>query len=214
MDFRDLVPTDLNLRKESEKCKEMADKIQKFYFGDQKPSKENKNKYLEVIFFSLNQKPKLTISKQLFSDKYWWHPIHRTIMSRLTYGKAPTFVYRFDFDSKTFNIFRRLTCGRKARGVCHADDIAYLFYNAIAKKLKETKREYKTIENMVTIWTNFANHGDPNSTEAQFNWSPSTIANQTENKCLNINDELNFIEIPELERIKLWDSFYDREQLW
>lgn len=135
-------------------------------------------------------------------------------MSRLTYGSAPTYVYRFDFDSKKFNIFRRLTCGKKVRGVCHADDIAYLFYNAIAKKLKENKREYKTIENMVTMWTNFANNGNPSSAEAQFNWSPSTKADKTENKCFNINDDLDFIEIPELERINLWNSFYDRDQLW
>lgn len=156
----------------------------------------------------------LVYHSQLFSDKYWWHPIHRTIMSRLTYGSAPTYVYRFDFDSKKFNLFRRLTCGKKVRGVCHADDIAYLFYNAIAKKLKENKREYKTIENMVAMWTNFANNGDPNSAEAQFNWSPSTKADKTENKCFNINDDLDFIEIPELERINLWNSFYERDQLW
>lgn len=57
---------------------------------------------------------------------------------------------------------RIITCGRKVRGTCHADDLSYLFYNAGAKKLKHRTAEYTTIRRMVTILVKFAECGDPN----------------------------------------------------
>lgn len=99
---------------------------------------------------------------QLVSYKYFWHGIHRTVLARRKYATAPTYLYRFDFDSKHFNLMRIITCGRKVRGTCHADDLSYLFYNAGAKKLKYRSAEYTTIRRMVAILVKFAECGDPN----------------------------------------------------
>lgn len=57
---------------------------------------------------------------------------------------------------------RIITCGRKQRGTCHADDLSYLFYNAGAKKLKYRTAEYTTIRRMVAILVKFSECGDPN----------------------------------------------------
>lgn len=86
------------------------------------------------------------------TDKLFWHGIHRTILSRLSLPESgPTFYYRFNFDSPTFNHYRVLMCGKTVRGVCHADDLSYIFKNAISKEVPEaTSAEFKTIQRMVS----------------------------------------------------------------
>lgn len=238
---------------------------------------------------------------QLFSYKYFWHGIHRTLLARRQYATAPTYLYRFDFDSKHFNIMRIITCGRKVRGTCHADDLSYLFYNAAAKKLKYRTAEYTTIRRMVAILAKFAECGDPNipltdavnwltplndssgvsstannsncnkdeentalpsvdnvldagtdcvnnegNTNVQMilqqqkqqpfhhhnlehthptHWPPIETQRTVEDaedgnrdnsitfKCLNISDELEVIDLPESEKLKLWDTMYEDKSL-
>jgi len=59
---------------------------------------------------------------QYASYKVFWHPILKTVKSRLSSSRAPTYLYRFDFDSPTFNHQRLKYCGDKLRGVAHVDD--------------------------------------------------------------------------------------------
>lgn len=172
-------------------------KIKEAYFGDGEPSIKNLMPYCEI-----------------FSYMHFWHGIHRTILSRLKYATAPTYLYRFDFDSKKFNHVRIFMCGPKQRGTCHGDDLSYLFYNAIAKKLSHQSREYKTIRSMVSLWTKFAATGDPNfSDKAEVKWTPVCKA-ENGFQCLNISDQMEMIDLPENEKIKLWDSMYPEELLY
>ena len=184
------------------------------------------------------------------------------MLSRQHYAAAPTYVYRFDFDSKHFNFMRILTCGRKVRGTCHGDDLCYLFYNAGAKKLKYRTAEYRTIRRFVSILVKFAECGDPNiplSDDTTLSVAIEQTANSFVNaddddnndagsnnckqheleqekqtviepeakpvetfstrwlpvgpkdvvyKCLNISDELEVIDLPEADKLKLWDAMY------
>lgn len=193
---------------------------------------------------------------------------------------------------------RIITCGRKVRGTCHADDLSYLFYNAGAKKLKHRTAEYKTIRRMISILVQFAECGNPNipnaTTATNISVTPTTVkaivtetqtvavavkastngdvtTTTTENgsdsnsncssdsgsgsgsdgtittesdgvanvadaadvtdttfrvdpwlplskddkvfKCLNISDELEVIDLPETDKLKLWDSMYEQTEL-
>ncbi|XP_073820608.1 alpha-Esterase-8 [Musca autumnalis] len=283
-----LPPLDAQLG--PEKRMEYGRMLKQLYFGDKQPSWDTILQYSD-----------------LFSYKYFWHGIHRTLLARRQYATAPTYLYRFDFDSKHFNFMRIITCGRKVRGTCHADDLSYLFYNAGAKKLKCRTAEYTTIRRMVAILAKFAECGDPNIplTETAINWttlnddvtsdsgssgngSPTngvssesdssqrhephasdvvhtkaidendgtrcvnngdtanvleiqqqlqpqhpdlahthlthwpTITESCNNsdgdnsvtfKCLNISDELEVIDLPEGEKLKIWDSMYEDRSL-
>lgn len=73
----------------------------------------------------------------------------------------PTYLYRFDFDSERFNLMRRLSCGTKVRGACHADDLMYVFYNAGVEKPRKDTMEYLTIRRCIYILTQFARIGNP-----------------------------------------------------
>ncbi|XP_064550488.1 esterase B1-like [Drosophila montana] len=150
----------------------------------------------------------------LLSCKHFWHAIHRTVLARLAYASsAPTYLYRFDFDSHSFNYARIMVCGRNERGVCHADDFLYLFYCIPSYKLEKTSFEYRTIERMIGMWTAFAAHDDPNCEILK----PATweaLKSHGTPMCLNIGTNLQFIELPESKELHLWDSFYKKLKLY
>ncbi|XP_073820351.1 esterase B1-like [Musca autumnalis] len=174
----------------------------------------------ECVINGANPHAKNTISEflHLMTERTFWHGIHRAIKARTAYaGETPTYYYRFDFDSKFFNHFRNLKCGRSVKGVCHADEISYLFYNINAEKLSPTTREYKCIQRMVGMWYNFALSSNPNCKEvAPTKWEPVNVGSDLRKplKLLNINDEIPFMYVPINDKLSVWDSLYTKEYLY
>ncbi|XP_067638363.1 esterase B1-like isoform X2 [Eurosta solidaginis] len=274
-----LVPDDANVSED--KRKEYGEKLLRLHFGDNETSWKNILHYADV-----------------FSYKYFWHGIQRTLYSRQQHANAPTYLYRFDFDSKHFNLMRIITCGRKIRGTCHADDLSYLFYNGGAKKLKKRSAEFRTIRRLTTMVVRFAECGNPNIpmneehdhsykqqqqrlTQQPLQQQTLTVNSQNGNnkdalllveqkecgvereelsseksqkldatdvnsgcddsvevdtilkehemlpqqqwlpisrntdvfKCLNISDELVVMELPEAEKLRVWDEMYEDKKL-
>lgn len=154
------------------------------------------------------------------SDKLFWHGVHRAILSRInSLEKGPTWVYRFNFDSAFFNHYRVIMCGKGVRGVCHADDLSYIFANSFdGNKVPEDHTpEFRMIQTMVGLWTNFATSGNPNNPDSVhtkgLKWEP--IPDKTfPYKVLNINKRLEVIELPEAQRMEFWDSMYENDQLY
>lgn len=176
------------------------------------------------------------ITLQLLSDKMFWHGITRTMLSRLKYASGPTYLYRFNFDSSTFNHIKLFAAGKNVPGMscylkskyllkiltinfaislilgaCHGDDCSYLFKNAFSGNLSKNSKEFLTVQRMVAMWTSFAANGDPNNELMDCKWEP--IQHPEPFKCLNIADDLKLIDLPETERIKHWNSMYDADQL-
>ncbi|GAB0093837.1 Carboxylic ester hydrolase [Sergentomyia squamirostris] len=194
-----LVPLELELEQKGPKCLALGEKIRQFYFGDQQPSIEVINNYI-----------------QLMTDKLFWHGIHRGILSRLNAPDAgDTYLYRFNFDSPTFNHYRILMCGKTVRGVCHADDLSYIFKNIVSTEVpEENSAEFKTIQRMVNMWVNFATTGDPNCEQIKPTiWKP--LSRKTPPfECLNISNNVEVIELPETERMAFWDTMYPKDLLY
>ncbi|XP_037916880.1 esterase B1-like isoform X1 [Hermetia illucens] len=188
-----LVPNDLNLDRNSEQCKEFGLRLKKEYFGDKEPT----------LFPYLN----------LLSYKVFWHGIHRTVLSRLKYASAPTYLYRFDFDSENFNHFRNLVCGKGVRGVCHADELTYMFNSMFGHHKDPGTKEYSTIQRMIGMWTQFAYNSDPNFAGIEPTMWRAVKKDNMPMKCMNISDEVTFIDLPEHESLKVWDSMYSEDKL-
>ncbi|ETN61217.1 esterase B1 [Anopheles darlingi] len=197
-DFEFLVPLELELVRTSQACKEYGLKLKRFYYGDTEPSFENRNGYLTLM-----------------TDKLFWHGLHRTICGRIASGKpAKTYVYRFAVDSDTYNHYRIYFCDRNVRGTAHADDLSYIFKNAFSPVPANDTFEYRTMMTMVELFSNFATSGNPNGGVAGDVWVPVDSSIGTY-KCLNItNDGLSYVELPERQRMELWDSIYRKEQLY
>ncbi|XP_061395054.1 esterase B1-like [Musca vetustissima] len=193
-DLVNLLPNDVQQSQDPEKLKAMGQQLQKLYFNGKQPNfNDNFSQYLE-----------------LKGHVAFWHPILRTIQARQHYApNSPVFCYYFDFDSIFFNHFRRLSCGNSVRGVCHADDVLYLFYTVLSDGLNRNSEEYKCIQRLIGMWYNFALTSDPNCNEIEpVIWKPVTADNSAPIKSLIINKKLDYDTLPAHEKIRKWNDFY------
>lgn len=144
-------------------------------------------------------------------------PALRVVRSRLANGaSAPIYFYRYDFDSEEIIYpFRLMRHGRGVKGVSHADELAYQFSSLQAHRLPKESREYRNIERTVGIWTQFAATGNPYSAEINgmdtISWDPVRKTDASI-KCLNISDDLKFIELPEWRKLMIWESLFDEHK--
>ncbi|XP_055696218.1 esterase B1-like isoform X1 [Lutzomyia longipalpis] len=219
--LRDCVPLDLNLNTSSAERKRIADKLREFYFAKNTSREENIASYVKVrvlirynllikvfnFFFSIFQ---------LFSDKDFWHGISRLVRTRCENTfKVPTFLYRFNYNSPNLAFVKSFCCTDPVPGICHGDELGFLFKNSfIEKPITKGSSDHKGIDLMVNIWTSFAKTGNPNcdATRPEL-WHPVAVTGPPF-RCLNINEnKLEFCQLPETERMALWDSFYTRQSL-
>ncbi|XP_036329317.1 esterase B1-like isoform X2 [Rhagoletis pomonella] len=166
-----------------------------------------------------NENDKLSTEGFLDINAYWLlhFPVHRFLLSRINHAPtASTFLYRFDYDSEVLPYpYRLWRLGRGVKGASHGDDLAYLFSHAMAHRLPKDSPDYRTIQRMIGIWTNFAATGNPNNKElpemATLVWEPIKTS-EPAYKCLNIGDELRIIDWPEMEKVRVWTSTYDKKK--
>jgi len=182
----------LKCGKGTDAAKVIADKIKTFYYGNVTPNIENVDTYINVL-----------------SDKNFLHGIHLVVKARVNDPQsAPTYFYRFNFESKTnFTIMKAVFAHPTVKGTCHAEDIEYLFKTSYSKPVIVNSLEDKTIDRMVSSWTQFAATGNPNNEALKpTQWKPIEKGSAPPFKCLNISDDVTFIDFPEAKRMEFWDS--------
>ncbi|EDV93365.1 GH19268 [Drosophila grimshawi] len=189
-----VLPYDLYERLSKKEREERALELIHFHFG---PRNIDKNDVMQVL--------------DLFSYKLFWHGIHRAVLSRLAYAQAPTYVYRFDFDSPDYNLMRIKLCGNDIKqGVCHADELGYIFPRRRALMRPLNTAECGTIGRMVGILTTFARTGNPNCAETgDHQWMP--VDKKDPFKAMNIGREVEFQSLLEKNGLKVWNKLYDND---
>lgn len=150
---------------------------------------------------------------QMWGDRNFWHGIYAAAAARLldnskhddgAAAAAATYLYRFAKDSRTMCQLKHALMGVDMPGVCHGEDILYLFKPHMVEDVPAT--EQLTIERMTDIWTHFAKTGNPTTAEAiaSLNWPALSAANGY--RGLNINDEMTVGELAETDRVQFWNS--------
>ncbi|XP_059219529.1 esterase B1 [Stomoxys calcitrans] len=170
---------------------EIAKRVKDIHFGDKEMTIENYECALEIESYN-----------------FLYHDQHRLMQSRLQNATAPTYVYRFDFDSPTFNFYRIRGFGVGSKGVGHCDELGYLFVLPDTFKLDANTPEYRCIELMIETFYTFSKTSDPNNPILQPNhWEP--IQRGMVPHCLNINYEwTRRIPQPEYEKCCAIDEAY------
>lgn len=102
--MRHLVAAEFKLDVESTRCIRIAKALQNYYFTNKTPT------IYQLLDF--------------IADKLFLHGIHRHIFGRIKKNQAPTYLYRFSYDSDYFSYYRNLYCGHFQRG----ETIKYLYY--------------------------------------------------------------------------------------
>jgi len=178
---------------DSQKTKLYAEKTKKFYYGDEQPNAENISKFMDIL-----------------TDRMFLHGISLAIKARLydPRSSAPMYLYRFNFDSESdFTMMKKVFSTSEIRGVCHAEELEYIFKTSFAKPVIENSIEHKTMQRLIVAWTQFAATGDPNADVLTVNWKPVVRSDQQPYYCLNISKDVTFVRYPEAERCELWNSF-------
>lgn len=86
---------------DSEKTKLYAEKTKRFYYGDEQPNAQNLSKFMDIL-----------------ADRNFIHGISLAVQARVDVPKsAPTYLYRFNFDSETdFTMMKKVFGTSEIRG--------------------------------------------------------------------------------------------------
>ncbi|XP_063931967.1 juvenile hormone esterase-like isoform X2 [Zophobas morio] len=159
--FHEVVPVSLLYDEISPQVRLVTDRIRDFYFGG---AKLNTSSRPDVV--------------DMYTDGWFLNGADEAVQYYLKYSKKPIYYYLFGHrgPSSFTEIF-----GDKEKdyGVCHADELQYLF--PLAESLfpdkPQTPQDKKIAEIMTTLWVNFALTGDPTPTTSDLvpsKWTPVT----------------------------------------
>ncbi|XP_059061157.1 acetylcholinesterase-like [Achroia grisella] len=171
---------------------EMANIVQHFYLGDEKISNELKD---EIGNFD--------------TDFTYSHPIQRSIRKYIESSSGNIFYYMFSYSGG--RNFYKVSLNLTVEGAIHADDLGYLF--DISYLSEENPNDIVVLNQMTTMWANFAKYGDPTPDTTELlpiKWTPLTKDNYY---YLNIDLELSVKSRPLHARIAFWDLFYKLNQV-
>ncbi|XP_074042065.1 juvenile hormone esterase isoform X3 [Leptinotarsa decemlineata] len=164
--------------------------------------KHLRNVSLEELFRASEKIP------DLYTDNAFQYEVYKTAKSHLDSSKTPIFFYNFSLDTE-LNFMKPLY-GMNEPGVCHAEDIAYLFKSFFTPDIEPGSAELVGILRMVKLWANFAKYGNPTPTNDDpllpVKWSPIT-ANSFQ--VLDIGEELKILpDHPERKAMEFWDRMH------
>nr|AJP62543.1 carboxylesterase [Oxya chinensis] len=190
-DFERFVPEDMELEEKTERLKKASDMIRQFYFDGKVLTKDNIMDYVNMQ-----------------TDINFAHGVHQTVNYHEKYSHSPLYYYSFGFDS-FLGVFKRFVGASHLPGVCHIDDLGYLFHMSIVDiTVDQDSVEMTTIRRMVKFWTNFAKTGDPTphlDDDVMIKWTPYS---QTNPCYLNIDKDLSIRHYLNKERMEFWDDLY------
>jgi carboxylesterase type B len=193
--FTRFVPRELELSLDSDKMRECAEILKKYYYGALEPTLTN----LEGLI-------------QVSNDAFLWHPMYRSNMMRLTHGRGKTFNYRFDYVTEN-NLFRKMfKFDDSIPEATHGDDVGYIFRFQELEgddfKLALNSKAFEGIKTMVAVFTEFAKTGNPNVHHLKdVEWTPATLEQPFWG--INLSEKgSKMMELPEYQRVKVFNQFF------
>ncbi|XP_018362333.1 PREDICTED: para-nitrobenzyl esterase-like isoform X2 [Trachymyrmex cornetzi] len=123
-------------------------------------------------------------------DEFFVRGIRDVVKSQKSSGHfKSTYLYHFDYESETSSFRKLLDIGLP--GVSHTEELGYLFFPEAVKSQfnftcpKPGSNDYKIVNNLVQMWTNFAKTGNPTPTTNL--WLPLTGPKNKDYNYLNID---------------------------
>ncbi|KAJ2951247.1 hypothetical protein O0L34_g5648 [Tuta absoluta] len=127
---------------------------------------------------------------------------------KISSAKNKTYLYKFSCYSERnvgagiMNMADIIGPGK----VVHSDDLFYMFNVGLLPKVEKDSETYQLINNVTTLWTNFAKFGDPTpDTALGVKWEPFTAENQN---YLDIDHQLVASKNPDKEEIQFWENIF------
>ncbi|XP_059061156.1 acetylcholinesterase-like [Achroia grisella] len=178
----------------STKLTEMEDIIHHFYLGDNKIAIEFRD---EIGDFD--------------SDYTYIHPVQRSIRKYIESSAENIFYYMFSYGGERNWQKVKQNEVKFQDGAFHADELGYLF--DVAFLTENNLEDLFIVEQMTTMWANFAKYSDPTPTVTELlpaKWTPLT---KDKWYYLNIDSQLSVRSRPLHERMAFWDLFYETNKV-
>uniref|UniRef100_A0A182JPS1 carboxylesterase n=1 Tax=Anopheles christyi TaxID=43041 RepID=A0A182JPS1_9DIPT len=129
--------------------------------------------------------------------------------------KVKHYCYYFTYDGRWGNIKRLLNMS-DLPGVCHGDDVFYMFSSALNASLPEDADEVRIRRAFVTMWSNFAHGGDPTPecediAAGLVRWEPIEPCagkGYFKLRCLQIDQSMKMVANPFLKRNTFWKDLF------
>lgn len=196
-DLQKTIPVSLNVAMQTPQSIQIAKEIRNFYFDGEQFSKDHKINKLVDLLGDINFNTSIHMAVDL-------HKQHQK--------KSSLYFYNFAFDGD-FGFYKQIFQLDHIPGVCHTDDLFYLFESQILPT-NETDKENRSVlmrRNMCRMWTNFAKYGNPTpetDTSLPIKWTP-VDHNSLDKNCLYIGDEIKMIKNPDEDRVNFWKRIYE-----
>nr|CAD7447818.1 unnamed protein product [Timema bartmani] len=195
-EFDRIVPISMFYGETSLKTEEVSHRIRDFYFGDQPI---NNNTLHSVV--------------DMFTDNWFLSGADQAVKLQVAVSSAPVYYYYFDYrGTKSFSeLFSGLTTDF---GVCHADELQYLFpSDRVFPGLVPSEKDIEITDKMITMWTDFARTGNPTPDEKDIavRWQPITSSNL---EYLHIGSDVYMDSGLLKERAEFWASLPVRPNLF
>ncbi|KAL0831191.1 hypothetical protein ABMA28_002050 [Loxostege sticticalis] len=187
----DVVPRELKFKWPMEKIQEVDEKIRKFYFQGK-----------ELTCDMIQELSNLT------TDLLFVYNILRFARHhyRLYHGAPPVYLYQFTAETER-NFTKKQYNMDAINGVCHADDLHYLFH-VTCLPIPLTEESKTIIGQFVKLWVDFASSGNP--TPETKTWTPFT---ETDRNCFIIGKGNTCTNINGADNIRLLEQIYEETNL-
>ncbi|XP_053666463.1 esterase B1-like [Anopheles marshallii] len=128
--------------------------------------------------------------------------------------KVKHYCYYFTHDGRLGNIKHLLNMAHLP-GVCHGDDVFYMFHSALNPTLPEDADETFVRKAFVRMWSNFAHQGNPtpeggDRSTGLTRWDPVEPCGKDyfRLRCLQIDTSLKMVPNPFLKRTTFWRDLF------
>ncbi|XP_052873678.1 esterase B1-like [Anopheles cruzii] len=185
-----LLPASLRLSGPEASRSAVGQLVKRFYFGDRPIGRGTLPELMDV----LSDNEYLTTSVTAAEMMARYQPL------------VAHYCYYFTFDGRYGNT-KQLLNMTGFPGVCHGDDVFYMFRSALNVGLDEDADENRVRDSFVTMWTEFARHGQPSPV-----WKPVEPCGNGAFRlqCLRIDRTLAMVPNPIEERSRFWRNLFHK----
>ncbi|XP_047986322.1 esterase FE4-like [Leguminivora glycinivorella] len=182
------VPREIVEKVTEGKLSDLGKSIKTHYIGDKDFTKKD---YQAIV--------------SLLSDSQYIYDVHR-FAHLYSKHSSPIYMYEFSLVSDLNFLTSLSNAGLDVKGVCHGDEVFYIFSSSFTKAAYEAQEKLKGYVSMVTkLWTNFAKSSNPTPAGSATTWPVYTSANK---KYLDINEKLTVGTFANKAGVDFWDTLY------
>ncbi|XP_038210348.1 esterase FE4-like isoform X2 [Zerene cesonia] len=188
-----LVPSNLVDRLSEEQIIEVGARIKRFYVGNGNFSQDHPESIRDMA-----------------TDLHFAYNTHRFayLYSSL---QVPVYMYRFNYDTD-LNVAKKFTPYKNLEGASHADDLFYLFYNTLNRKIFDSDPKLRKYTYEITkMWTDFAKTGNPTPNDSLgVKWLPYTPSGK---EYFAIQQNYTMGSYADQHRMEFWNEVYKEAAL-